>query len=78
MEAVAFGENGLWLARSRPPCKGYYHLPQVVKQAYQGGMELFYFWQIGSKGYERLAYSGRFANDTCVGGTCTVRERGGT
>ena len=49
--------------RSLPFASGRYHLPQVIKQAYQGGMELFYFWQIGSKGYERLAYSGSFVND---------------
>ena len=60
---MVFGENGLWLARSRPPRKGHYRSPQVVKQAYRGGMELFYFWQRRSKGYERLAYSGSFAND---------------
>ena len=72
---MAFGENGLWLARSRPPRKGHYRSPQVVKQAYREGWSFSTFGRDAARDTNVLPT--REASLT-IGGTSTVRERGGS
>ena len=70
---MELGENGLYLARCRPPRKGHRRPPRVIKQAYR--------WEVGA--FSPLARdAGRETNVLAarevslkLGGSCGVREQ---